>query len=719
MSKPVVQTPAQGSRLVTGGDDVVLFGQPPEVLKGLLTSGVSGFETLVLTDVREKDGSLLNNLEFPIYFFLFVMNGLGQGKKLNLVGEPEDISQALRLLRYTLMGPTRAELDAWDTESALKKEWLAVADAIALKYPDGKTIPVEAFFNPRPFEDGEANVGDLTIHHLGQDHYKVSNPAGDVDVNLNQDFEVQPTYNVQSDYVPGGLVKLGLEILGGASGFTPEEPCTGLALCYNGDYVLIDSIPFLDQHLIARGISKNQVSAVFLTHLHDDHCAMFPLMLMPHRVEIITTKEIFNMATEKLACSLGWTADVVASHFKLIEVKPGEITNYYGLSIEPHVTVHSIPTIGATFRTIHQGYERQICIIGDNHTMTTIRDLNKSGDVRDETLQNLERLYTERFSLLVADGGAGAIHGDPGDAITSNADRVVFVHVEQLPNEFDTTFSLASSGKRYTVIDGDPSVYTSQVSHYLSQWLGEPFPNRWMRSLLAEEEIRKYNSDDVIIVQDSKTRGYVYLILTGYCDVVHHDGQQFKTVASLQAGDVIGEMAVITGVGTRNASVVARTPVTVCVFAEETFAAFIESEGFREKLINRWAMRPVIKQLPQFSMMTSTVLEKVGSIARFEELEKGDTRRFDESSWYILVKGKAEDDEGIATHAAEYGWRPFGEPNIASVVCLEDCRFVKFRKDRLESLIAEVPQVNYYLRKQRIGQPYSSVDWLLGEVDIY
>ena len=148
MSKPVVQTPAQGSRLVTGGDDVVLFGQPPEVLKGLLTSGVSGFETLVLTDVREKDGSLLNNLEFPIYFFLFVMNGLGQGKKLNLVGEPEDISQALRLLRYTLMGPTRAELDAWDTESALKKEWLAVADAIALKYPDGKTIPVEAFFNP-------------------------------------------------------------------------------------------------------------------------------------------------------------------------------------------------------------------------------------------------------------------------------------------------------------------------------------------------------------------------------------------------------------------------------------------------------------------------------------------------------------------------------------------------------------------------------------------
>ncbi|MDA0979435.1 MAG: cyclic nucleotide-binding domain-containing protein, partial [Proteobacteria bacterium] len=664
-------------------------------------------------------GSLTNNLEFPIYFFLFVMNGLAEGKRLNLVGEDRDIQQALRLLRFTLMGPTREELDAWQTEEPLKEEWLAVSEAIALKQSDGSIIPVEDFFNLCPFEDGEIQAGSLTIRHLGEDHYLVSGEEGNVDVNLNRGDEIQPCYTVQKDYVPGGLVKLGLEILGGASGFTPEEPCTGLALCYNGDYLLIDSIPFLDQHLFSRGISKNQVSAVYLTHLHDDHCAMFPLMLMPHRVEVITTREIFYMSMEKLACSLGWSVEAVTEHFKLVEVRPGETRNYFGLNILPHVTVHSIPTIGATFSTIHRGYERQICVVGDNHTMTTIRDLHRQGHVRDETLENLERLYKDRFSLLVADGGAGAIHGDPADALKSNADRVVFVHVEQLPNEFDTTFSLASAGKRYTVIEGDPSVYTSQVNHYLSQWLGEPFPNRWMRSLLAEEEIRRYNSDDVIIVQDTETRGFVYLILTGYCDVVQHNGKQFTTVASLQAGDVIGEMAVITGVGTRNASVVARTPVTVCVFAEETFAAFIENEGFRDKLLNRWAVRPLIRSLPQFSMLTSTTLEKVGNIARFEHLEKGDTRRFDDHAWYILVEGTVEDDEDNRGFAAEYGWRPFAADNPASVVCLEDCRFIKFRRDQLENLRGEVPQLNYYLRKQRIRQEHAEVDWLLDTVSVY
>jgi len=716
MSEFEVLTPAQGSRVVRDDDGVILFGQPPEVLKGILVSDIDTFDTLVLTDVKEKDGSLLNNLEFPIYFFLFVINGLAKGERLNLVGEQIDISQALRLLRFTLFGPTQQELDDWGTEEALKKEWLGVSEAIALKDKNQKTIPLEDFFNLCPFVDGEAKAGELTVRHLGTDNYQVENNAKNVNVNLNQDHQVQPCYEVMPDYVPGGLVKLGLEILGGASGFTPNEPCTGLALCYNGDYILIDSIPFLDQHLFARGISKNQVSAVFLTHLHDDHCAMFPLMLMPHKVDVITTVEIFNMAMEKLACSIGWEASVIAEHFKLVEIKPGEETNYFGLNILPHVTVHSIPTIGATFSTIHKGYTRQLCIVGDNHTMTTIKELNAQGFVRDETVENLDRLYTERFSLLVADGGAGAIHGDPADALRSDADRVVFVHVEHLPNEFDTTFSLASSGKRYTVIDSDPSIYTSQVNHYLTHWLGDPFPNRWMRSLLAEEEIRRYNADDVIIVQDAETRGFVYLILTGYCDVVLHDGKQFHTVAALQAGDIIGEMAIISGIGTRNASVVARTPVTVCVFAEETFAAFIETEGFRDKLLSRWALRPIIKNLPQFHEMTSTVLEKVGSIARLEYLDKGDARRFDESAWYILCEGSVEDDEGVHEKDSEFGWLPFAESNCASVTCLEDTKLIKIKKDHLEHLRLESPQLNYYLRKQRVGQPFAKVDWLLDMV---
>jgi hypothetical protein len=465
-------------------------------------------------------------------------------------------------LRYTLLGPTREELDKWLTEDGLKNEWLGVSDTVAIKNDAGKVMKIEEFFNLVPFENNEAIAGDFVIEHKGVDRYIAKNRGGDVHVDLNDDTEVFPSYPVPIDYVPGGLVKLGIEVLGGASGFSTEEPCTGLALCYNGDYVLIDSIPFLDQHLFARGISKNQISAVFLTHLHDDHCSMFPLMEMPHRVEVITTDEIFNMAMEKMSCSLGWQLTTVAEHFQLIRVKPGDTINYYGLNIEIHNTVHSIPTIGATFSTIHKGQFRDVCIVGDNQNMAAVRAMGKSGIVRAETVENLERLYKQNFHLLIADGGAGAIHCDPTDALQSQAERVVFVHVDKMPTALQTTFSLASSGKRYTLLEGDSMIYTSQINHYLTLWLGQPFPNRWMRNLLAEQEFYRYNSEDVIIVQEAATHGSVYLILTGYCEVVRVENDKRETVAMLQAGDIIGEMAVLTGTGIRNASVVARTPVT-------------------------------------------------------------------------------------------------------------------------------------------------------------
>ena len=724
MAEPKIIIPAPGARVVTDESEIVLFGQPPEVLKGLLREGVTRFDTLVLTDIREKNGSVLNNLEFPLYFFLFFSKGLAEKRKINLVGDEDSISQAMRLLRFTLLGPTRAELDAWQTEDGLKNEWLAVSESLAIKDDNGKSMQVEDFFNPVVFENNLAVAGDFAIEHKGVDRYLVSSQGGDVEVDLNDDEEVSPSYPVPIEYVPGGLAKLGIEVLGGASGFSTEEPCTGLALCYNGDYLLIDSIPFLEQHLFARGISKNQVTAVFLTHLHDDHCSMFPLMEMPHCVEIITTEEIFNMAMEKLSCSLGWSIAAVEEHFQLLRVHPGDTINYYGLNIEVHNTVHSIPTIGATFSTVHKGQFRDVCIVGDNQNMTAVRKMGEDGIVRQTTLDNLERLYTHGFHLLIADGGAGEIHGDPTDALRSEAERVVFVHVDEVPEALKTTFSLASSGKRYTLIEGESTIYTSQINHYLTQWLGQPFPNRWMRNLLAEQEIYRYNTEDVIIVQEAGTHGSVYLILTGYCEVVRVDEGVRENVAMLQAGDVIGEMAVLTGSGIRNASVVAKTPVTVCVFAEETFRNFIRFSGLQAMLENRWLLRPVLKLLPQFAELSSTVTDKLSRISTWLVVEGGKSVRLDDSAIYIFVEGfgsiVAEDgSEEKIVIGEELGWRPFSDSRVIEISASTDCGFIRIDASDYQVLLQSTPELNYQTRKRRTLEGDDQVDWLLGKVETY
>jgi len=208
----------------------------------------------------------------------------------------------------------------------------------------------------------------------------------------------------------------------------------------------------------------------------------------------------------------------------------------------------------------------------------------------------------------------------------------------------------------------------------------------------------------------------VYLILTGYCDVVMFDGTEFQTIASLQAGEIIGEMAIVTGALKRNASVVASSSVTVMVFSEENLNDFVVREGFRDKLLKRWEMRTELKKLPQFEELISTVLEKVSALCEVEIIAAGQERIVDDDYWYILDSGKASFEDIPLTVGDELGIRPFSSKVMGKLKADSDCCFIRFPIQPLSSLLQGTPQFNYLLRKYRVSQNDPAVDWLRGAV---
>jgi len=705
--------PASGSRLIQAAGHSVLVGQPPEVLKGLKLSGCEHFDGVLLIDTRERDGSLMNHVEFLLYHFLFNLGGYARGEKLLLIGDIQAIKQAKRLLKITLLGPDPEQFERWGSEPILAKEWLGIAEDAALRSPDQTILTVDDFFTTHTFADDQVQIGDLLIEHTGFDQYRFSDGRESQDLDLGQDTLIRPSYPTQKDYQSAGLSKFSLEVLGGASGFSPNEPCTGLALCHNGDYLLIDAIPFLDEHLLARGISKNQISACFLTHIHDDHCALFPLMQAHRVIDIITTIEIFEMAIEKLALGLGWQDTVIREHFHHIPIDPDHAINHFGLIIKAHHTVHSIPTIGATF-TVRDGQQtNQICVVGDNHALKKVQSLHQAGIVRSETLEPLRALYQTRFNLLIADGGAGALHGDPAEFTTSPAERIVFVHIDELPAEFAATFSVASAGKRYNLIDGDLSLYAALIHHYLKIWIGDAGPNRWLRSLVTNAAIKNYNQDDVVLVQGQESKGYVYLILTGYCSVVHHDGHDIKTVATLQAGDLLGEMAALTELGARNASIVALTPVTVCRFSEDAFTALSDDPKLRAQLNKRWQLRPIIKNLTFFKTLNATVKEQISAISELVEYPSGASIILDKDNLYFKVDGALSGDNPLIASSETLGWQPFREAILGEAIAETLVKLLVIRRDDFEMTRRATPQLNYQLRKLTEQQSTEPISWAL------
>jgi hypothetical protein len=177
-------------------------------------------------------------------------------------------------------------------------------------------------------------------------------------------------------------------------------------------------------------------------------------------------------------------------------------------------------------------------------------------------------------------------------------------------------------------------------------------------------------------------------------------------------------MAVITGTGTRNASVVARTPVTICVFSEETFKSFIIAEGFQSELINQWSLRPAITRQPQFANLTSTVIEKLCQIGKALQIPANESITIEESHWYLISEGTAELNGQKLDKNDDMGARPYATLLTGSLSSKDGCKLLAFDAKQLAALHFKIPQLNYSLRKLRVLDSTMDFEWKLGKVNI-
>lgn len=695
---------APGVSLCTAADRKILFGCPPEVIKHLMLKGLGSPDVIVLPDTPYRFDTLQNCTEFPLYHFLFVERNFMQGKKLAIVGTPLHLKANRKLLRLTLVGPTKKEYAALG-ENRWFPELYRESRTLALKDSTGRELTIDDFVEFIPFENGVATLpGGLKIEHTGNDRYAVGNDRIDVAFDTPQ----TPPYDLRNDFVTTMPAHFGVTVLGGASGFIADKPCSGLILHYNSEHMLIDCVPYLEYAVNARGISTTEIRSIFLTHIHDDHCNIFPLLRLSNKVKLIATKEIFWMAMMKLSLQTLIPVEDISAMFDFVEVTPYETTEFFGLSIEPHYTVHSIPTIGATFRMKDGNTSRSIVFIGDNKSFSDIETMVVQGLVRQEKFDALQKKYTERHDILFADGGMGILHGNPRDALNSHSDRIVFMHLEKLPPEFDATFSHAIAGKRYNIMQGSYDSYMIRTMHIL----GDAFRNishAWSTALMNNFRIVTFNSGDIIFKQNETSKGVIYIILTGSCSVMVHDGHTLSEKARKEAGDFVGEMAVLDENKVRSASIVAATPVTLCAIDEKLFHEFLIAENRTDEMRHLWKVRSEIEKFWPFEAFADNVNDRIARSAARLRVSTGET----------LVEQGKRDGEFFIILSGEYSVRHngteikilragdmFGEygsladtARNATVTALTDGVVLEIARGEIRKIIESAPVFHFSMRE--------------------
>ncbi len=693
-----------GVALCRAAEQNILFGCPPEVIKHLMLKGLGSPEVIVLPDTPYRFNVLQNCTEFPLYYFLFVERNFMQGKKLTIVGPPAHLKANRKLLRLTLVGPTRKEYDALG-QSPWYDELYREARAISVKNSEGKELTIDDFVDFIPFKDGVARLQNGTeILHTGRDQYRVNSDSIDIRFETPQ----APPYDLRSDFTTTMPSHFGVTVLGGASGFIADKPCSGLVLHYNSEHMLIDCVPYLEQALNARGISSTEIRSIFLTHIHDDHCNIFPLLRLSNKVRLIATKEIFWMAMMKLSLQTLLPIEDLSLMFEFVEVKPYETTEFFGLSIEPHYTVHSIPTIGATFRMKEGNTSRSVVFIGDNKSFTDIESMVTQGIVRHEKFDALRKLYTDPYDILFADGGMGILHGNPRDALKSQAERIVFMHLEKLPPEFDATFSQATHGKRYNIIQGSYDSYMIRTMHILSDSFRN-ISHDWGTALMNNFKIVTFNAGDIIFKQNEASKGIIYIILTGSCSVMYHDGKTLSEKARKEAGDFVGEMAVLDENKVRSASIVAATPVTLCAIDEKLFHEFLIAENRTDEMRHLWKVRSEIERFWPFAQFADNVKDRIARAAVRARVAAGESlveQGKNDGEFFIILTGEySVRHNGVEIKILRAG-DMFGEygsldatARNATVTALTDGLVLEIARGEIRKIIESAPIFSFSMRE--------------------
>jgi len=703
-----------GTKLAVTGDVSVLFGCPPEIIKVLMNSTLPFPDAIILPDKFEVNGVLQNCTEFPLYYFLFSLGHFFKGKKLIIGGEKNEVENNLKLLNLTLLGPSQADYDSLPPSPWFKNLY-AQSRYLSLKHPvkkkkhatvqstDNNEVSIQEMIEKVIFEDGILRIGNILVTHTGLNTYSID----DVLIDCNFSDEQVPPYVLNEGYVPNLPMGFGIDVLGGGSGFTKTKPCSCILLNHNSDYMLLDCLPFIDAQLKARGLCLEQVSSVFVSHIHDDHCNLFPFVLSGLKIDLLTTQEIYWMVIHKLAFMTGRAPSEFKEYFNFIEVKPYENTAYFGIDILPHYSVHSIPTIGAVFSNRHSGRTYSIGFSGDNKGLVEIQKMTSEGIVPQIQSSYLFDFYKKRFDLLVADGGSGLLHGEPRDAINSESRRIVFLHLENLDPEFGASFAIARSGKRFSILGGNSEMH----SIFMSRLLERCYPgihDKWINVLLNDMTVRYYNSEDIIIRQGEKKDDVISVVLSGRCAVLWHDGKKLSKIAEKQVGDFLGELAIIKGDSSRTASIIAETPVIICELNDDVYLNFLKAENRLSDFSDHLWERFTLERVYPFSKFCDPVKDTICRMGNVLLVKPGDVVLMNAENYYFLLKGQMKVQNQNTEHPADEGCVYCAgnakSEQMSKFKAVGECALFVISKEKMHDLCKIIPRLNYHMKGNTINK---------------
>lgn len=704
----------EGCFRVAVGEEDMLFGCPSEIVKVFMRRNEKMPRTIVLPTDFYRGGIVQANLEFPVYYFLFVLQGWAKGEKLKVVGTPDQLARIKKLLDLTVLGPSYAIMHGvWKIDVETAHSQVRIADSMALKCKDGNAAELDDFIEFIPFKkNGEVmldGMGGFQVHIVCRDRNMFDVIIGDgngVRVDLNFTGHQAPPIPIAPAFTETKRPAFGAIALSKCtSGFDPSGYTTGFLLWINSMALMVDGVPWTKDHLRSLGVNSSEIQAYVLSHVHEDHASIMETIINGKMATLITTDEVYQAFLSKAACILGWSEERVAKLIKFIRVVPGEPLYWYGATFRFFRTVHVISTVGFTVE--YQG--RRIVYSGDTMWGSNLKKLFGSGVVTEEQFLEVSAIPLLPSDLTIMDGAGGAIHADPNelDAALSweQKERTFLTHRSSLPPGVSGLKTI-QPGMQWEII---PSVSwtVGDVNVVMNSPIISGLDEGWKGAVLSFGNLRNVSSGSILLKEGCPGKNF-YVILGGAFAVNVNDAGE---VATLGTGDFFGEFSIMRNAGC-SATVTAISNGRILEIPREVFLEMAASTELGRRLKKIHNVRPIlmrcglIKDLP--AQVVNRMIDRLAE-RKYSAGEKIIQQGEPGSEFFIIKSGRIRifvEPNGLAEKdlAVLSGGQFFGEMALleggkrsASAMAETDTEVLVLDQVAFAELIHDVPTLNYVI----------------------
>lgn len=443
-----------GAVLITlNAEQSVLFGCPPEVLKHLLQSGLPLPNCVVLPGNLRAKRSSQASFEFLLYHFLFFRKGFVKQGKFRVFANAKQIPLLRDFFRMALLGPNVEEMQKLGLSAEWANQLSREINYLALTNPsNNQPYQVDEIIEWNELDRGQTATlwpkhtnRPLEIRRLGSALFEVI--EGDIlhNIDISVTRKQNPPYAIVHQDRHLQKNQICLTVLGASDGFDPKTAANGYLLNLGGKYVIWDCPSYLRQHLKKLKLDFNQIDAMIISHVHEDHIDVMESIREGKPLDIYCTAEIYYSLLFKI-CTLFNCTDKEARKFhRWHEIKTYQPTKIAGANFEFFYTIHAIPAVGCRLTCSLNQQQKIIFISGDHISIDGMQKMLAAGVITKKRFQESSNLIKGDEDFILMDAGGGTIHGNFRDYVNLKA-PVKFMHTGELPEKLPPDKILVKSG---------------------------------------------------------------------------------------------------------------------------------------------------------------------------------------------------------------------------------------------------------------------------------